>query len=100
MPKTSTYDAKVPDGWGVINYTDAENDVWRDLYAKQLPNVRAHSAPEYLAGLDKVGLPTDRVPQCGEVSCQRRTKTAPDAGSIVHHLAGSGRSKSAPLCWM
>ena len=32
-------------------------------------------------------------------ACQRRTKTAPNAGAKVHHLAGSGRSKSAPSCW-
>ena len=68
MPKISAYDAKVPDARGVIHYTDAENEVWRDLYARQLPNVVAHSASEYLAGLDKIGLSTDRVPQCGEVS--------------------------------
>ena len=29
--------------------------------------------------------------------CQRRTKTAPVAGAIVHHFAGFGRSKTAPL---
>jgi putative transposase len=32
--------------------------------------------------------------------CPRRTKTAPNAGAKVHHLAGSGRSKSAPSCWV
>jgi transposase len=32
--------------------------------------------------------------------CQRRTKIAPYAGEKVHHLAGAGRSKSAPPCWM
>jgi hypothetical protein len=29
--------------------------------------------------------------------CQRRTKTAPVAGAIVHHFAGFGRTKTAPL---
>ena len=33
-------------------------------------------------------------------ACQRRTKTAPNAGEKVHHLAGSGRSKTAPACWV
>lgn len=32
--------------------------------------------------------------------CQRRTKIAPNAGEKVHHLAGSGRSKTAPACWV
>ena len=35
-----------------------------------------------------------------ERKCQRRTKTAPNAGEKVHHLAGSGRSKTAPACWV
>jgi hypothetical protein len=32
--------------------------------------------------------------------CQRRTKTAPIAGAKARHLAGSGRTKSAPVCWL
>mgnify|MGYP006932667055 CR=1 FL=1 len=35
-----------------------------------------------------------------KAGCQRRTKTAPNAGEKVHHLAGSGRSKTAPACWV
>jgi len=34
------------------------------------------------------------------IKCQRRTKTAPVAGVKVRQLAGSSRSKTAPLCWM
>lgn len=32
--------------------------------------------------------------------CQRRSKIAPNAGEKVRHLAGSGRSKTAPACWV
>jgi len=44
----------------------------------------------FVAGLSTAALAT----------CQRRTKTAPNAGEKVHHLAGSGRSKTAPACWV
>jgi hypothetical protein len=36
-------------------------------------------------------------PNVKDAVCQRRSKTAPVAGAIVHHFAGSGRSKTAPL---
>ena len=34
------------------------------------------------------------------IFCQRRTKTAPCAGAKVRQLAGSDRSKTAPLYWV
>lgn len=68
MPKSTTYEAKVPDAAGRIAYTAAEDAVWRDLCAQQLPAVRRHCAAAYLDGFAAVKLPTDRVPQCADVS--------------------------------
>lgn len=68
MAKTSSYIAKTPDQLGMIQYSATEDTVWRDLFAAQLPNIQKHSAPEYLVGFDKINLPSDRVPQCAEVS--------------------------------
>lgn len=62
------YTAKTPDASGHIAYTADEDSVWRDLVARQLPNVRAHCARPYLDGLDLLSLPQARVPQCDEVS--------------------------------
>ena len=68
MPKSTAYTAKIPDESGYITYTPEEDAVWRDLVAAQLPNVRMYSAPEYLAGLERMDLPKDRVPQCPDLS--------------------------------
>lgn len=68
MPKSTSYSAKIPDDRGYIAYDASEDAVWRDLYARQLPNVQKHSANAYLDGLRRVDLPRDRVPQCPEVS--------------------------------
>lgn len=68
MAKTSNYTAKTPDAQGVIQYTGAENSVWADLFAQQLPMIRKFGAPEYLAGFDRIALPHDRVPQCPDIS--------------------------------
>lgn len=70
MPKNTKYVAKVPDENGMIFYDQGENEVWRDLVARQLPNIERHMASEYLSGFRKLGLPIDRVPQCKEVSDQ------------------------------
>ncbi|WP_394199018.1 phenylalanine 4-monooxygenase [Litoreibacter albidus] len=75
MTKHSAYTAKVADDAGYIDYTSEEDGVWRDLYAQQLPNIRALCAAEYLAGFDTLGLPDDRVPQCPDISARLRELT-------------------------
>ncbi len=75
MPKQTAYQAKSPDEKGYIAYTAEEDDVWHDLVGKQYPNVQRYSAPEYLAGLEKMDLPRDRVPQCPDLSAVLRDLT-------------------------
>jgi phenylalanine-4-hydroxylase len=69
------YAAKTPDAAGFITYSRAENAVWRDLVARQMPNVRRHCAAPYLHGLDLLDLPVDRVPQCPDVSTRLMAAT-------------------------
>lgn len=68
MAKTSAYEAKRPDAKGYIHYTDAEDAVWRDLFAQQVPNVARHMARPYLDGLARLALPETRVPQAPDIS--------------------------------
>ncbi len=68
MPKDTKYAAKKADSNGWIHYSDAENEVWRDLFAQQQPSVERLAARPFLDGQNKLNLPTDRVPQCVEVS--------------------------------
>lgn len=68
MGKVSKYTAKTPDRTGYIDYSADDDSVWRDLVARQDPNVARYSAKEYLDGHRKLNLPRDRVPQCTEVS--------------------------------
>ncbi len=70
MPKSSKYAAKTPDASGHIDYTDAENAVWADLYAAQAPMVEKHMARPYLQGLATLDLPRDRVPSCRDLSAR------------------------------
>jgi phenylalanine-4-hydroxylase len=71
----TTYQAKSPDAQGYIAYTPEEDAVWRDLVARQWPNVHRHAAAPYLAGLTALDMPRDRVPQCPDLSARLRALT-------------------------
>lgn len=75
MPKSTAYQARLPDAQGHITYSAEDDAVWRDLYARQAPAVRRHAATPFLDGLDRLDLPLDRVPQCTEVSARLKDMT-------------------------
>ena len=75
MGKTSKYVAKVPDENGFIHYTDEEHRVWRDLITRQRPLVEKYACDDYLNALERMQFPTDRIPQCEEVSAVLRKHT-------------------------
>lgn len=75
MGKSSKYVAKEPDASGYIAYTEDEHRVWHDLITRQTPIVQKYACPEYLAALDLMKFPTDRIPQCKEVSAVLKQHT-------------------------
>jgi len=75
MSKSTSYEAKVPNPDGSIEYTAAEHAVWADLYAQQLEPVRQHCSKEYLSGFDQLALPADRIPSCLELSAKLKSMT-------------------------
>jgi len=70
MAKTSTYESKIPDARGVISYTDEENAVWRDLYARQKALLPGRVCQAFLKGIDLLELPAERVPQLLEINAR------------------------------
>lgn len=66
--KSTTYVAHQVDEQGNANYTAAENQVWHDLITRQTPIIQGRACDEYIHGIELLNLPTDRVPQCPEVS--------------------------------
>ena len=68
MPKSSKYKAKTPDHDGRIAYSTQDDAVWRDLFAQQQPSVAKFAARPFREGQKRLNLPTDRVPQCVDVS--------------------------------
>lgn len=51
-----------------IEYTDAEQDVWRTVCREIAPLHRSYAVNEYREALERVNLPTDRVPGLDEVT--------------------------------
>ncbi|MGH8282559.1 MAG: phenylalanine 4-monooxygenase [Gammaproteobacteria bacterium] len=75
MGKATKYLAKVPDKHGYIPYTPDEDSVWRDLITRQRPIVEKYACDDYLEALERMHFPTDRIPQCEEVSDVLRRHT-------------------------
>lgn len=66
--KTSTYVAHPVDEHGNANYTAEENQIWHELITRQTPLLQGRACNEYINGIELLNLPTDRIPQCPEVS--------------------------------
>jgi phenylalanine-4-hydroxylase len=73
--KPSTYVAHPVDENGVANYTEDENLIWQELITRQVPLVQNRACNEYLNGIKELDLPTDKVPQCPDVSKVLREAT-------------------------
>ncbi len=94
MSKTSKYQAKIPDENGIIHYTEEEHSVWHDLITRQLEIIQSRACPEFLDGLQILDLPTDRIPQPGEVSQKLLQRTG---WQVEPALASISTVSSA--CW-
>lgn len=68
MKSASTYRARQPDRHGLIDYPEEENQTWKRLMERQLPILPGRACPEYLEGLERLQLPTDRIPQLPEIN--------------------------------
>jgi len=75
MAKQSKYTSRLPDASGLIRYTDEENAIWAELYARQEKAIAGRACDEFVHGLNLLDLPKDRVPQLPDVSAKLRRET-------------------------
>lgn len=68
MSKVSRYVSKPSDENGLIQWTSEENQIWRELMQRQLDLLPDRACDEYLHGLKLLDLPSDRIPQLGEIN--------------------------------
>ncbi len=75
MQLAATYVSKERDSNGFIEYSAEENAIWAELYARQQKIIPQYACSEYIAGVQALGLPHDRVPQLSEVSASLHQHT-------------------------
>ncbi|TQL69659.1 phenylalanine 4-hydroxylase [Nocardioides albertanoniae] len=69
-----------------IDYTETENEIWRTVSREIAPLHAKYACRNYLAAVEALNLPTDRVPQLDEVSAGLKALTGfeyvPAAGIV------------------
>lgn len=73
--KQSTYVSKTPDSTGRVNYTNEEQSVWHDLYARQMALLPNRACAEYLDGLKALNITGDHIPQIPDINKVLREQT-------------------------
>ena len=68
MPMKTDYVSKVPNEQGFFDWSEEENRIWHELITRQLSVIKGTACDEYIEGLRKLSLPTDRIPQLYEIS--------------------------------
>jgi len=75
MAGRSGYVSRQPDADGRIHYSDEENAVWHDLITRQVPMLPGRAFPAWIAALNEMNFPSDRIPQLSEVSAVLQAHT-------------------------
>lgn len=66
--KTTKYVSRQPGENGLIPYSDAENEVWRDLITRQIPMLDGHACKQWISAMHEMNFPKNRIPQLKDVS--------------------------------
>ncbi|WP_252179741.1 phenylalanine 4-monooxygenase [Endozoicomonas sp. 4G] len=75
MKKPTHYVARKPDEQGFIEYPPEEHETWRILYERQIKAVENRACPEFIRGLDILGLSADEIPQLNDITEKLRKCT-------------------------
>jgi phenylalanine-4-hydroxylase len=71
----SKYVSRQADESGHIHYSDEENRVWHDLITQQIPMLPRRACEPWIAAMNEMNFPTDRVPQIKDISAVLREHT-------------------------
>ena len=65
--KTSKYKSKSADRNGFIHWTGTEHRIWKQLFTNQIEALQGRACNEYIAGIKKLRMPAERIPQLCEI---------------------------------
>lgn len=66
--KQTHYVAREPDAQGFIHYPQEEHAVWNTLITRQMKVIEGRACDAFFDGLEQLALPTERIPQLGEIN--------------------------------
>ncbi|MCW8107672.1 phenylalanine 4-monooxygenase [Alteromonas ponticola] len=66
--KGTTYKSKPSDENGFIAWSDEENQIWSELYHRQMEIIQGRACQQYLDGLKLIGLTEKSIPQLPEIN--------------------------------
>ena len=67
MSKSTQYQSKQSDENGIIHWTDEENQIWSELYKRQITLLPGRACQQYMDGIELLGMPKDRIPQLKDI---------------------------------
>lgn len=82
MKKPNHYVARKPDEQGFIEYPAGEHETWRILYERQIGAVENRACPEFIRGLEILGLSADEIPQLNDITEKLRESTGWSAARV------------------
>lgn len=66
-PKKTQYVSRQSDEQGVIHWSREENEIWQQLYERQVTLLPGRACSQYMQGLDLLKLSEDRIPQLRDI---------------------------------
>ncbi len=72
MPAARPYASRTPDAQGLYRYGPEEDAVWSDLVDRQMAALPGRIAPEFLRGVEALGLTAGKVPQVRDIDARLR----------------------------
>src|SRR3989344_5249523 len=69
------YIAKKPDEKGIVHFTEEENNTWHRLIKRQKKGIQNRACDEFIEGLAILDMPSDRIPQCHEMTQKLKKAT-------------------------
>ncbi|MDM7860079.1 phenylalanine 4-monooxygenase [Alteromonas sp. ASW11-36] len=68
MSKTSQYVSKPSNAKGYIEWTEEENQIWSELYARQIDLLEGRACQQYMHGIDLLNMSVNKVPQLPDIN--------------------------------
>ncbi|MCT8161185.1 phenylalanine 4-monooxygenase [Pseudoruegeria sp. SHC-113] len=75
MATSAQYASKHPDADGFYSYSAEEDAVWGELFTRQMAALQGKVVPDYLAGVEALGLNAGKVPQICEIDARLHAAT-------------------------